>query len=258
MSAERTRAAPSAARRERRLAFLRLGALLAVVGGLFALLALSGDLSSERVRDAVEEAGPLAPVAFVVVSAVLTVCMFPGPLLSGASGLLFGTALGTPISIVAATLGASAAFSLARRFGADAVDELSGRRLRVVRDYIGQRGFLAVLYARILPLMPYNLVNYAAGLTPVRLATFAAATAIGCAPRAFAYTALGGSLHDLDSTAAIVAFAVLVVMGVGGILAAGRDAAVRKRLAAFGGRRVRRSGSGRATSSPDGRSAGRP
>jgi uncharacterized membrane protein YdjX (TVP38/TMEM64 family) len=74
------------------------------------------------VRDAVHGAGVLAPLAFVVVSSLLTVAMFPGPLLSGASGLLFGTALGTPVSIIAATLGASLAFSIARRFGARAVD----------------------------------------------------------------------------------------------------------------------------------------
>jgi uncharacterized membrane protein YdjX (TVP38/TMEM64 family) len=190
---------------------------------LFAAVALTGDLSAERVRDTVEDAGIAAPLAFVLVSSLLTVAMFPGPLLSGASGLLFGTALGTPTSIVAATLGASLAFSISRRFGARAVDELSGRRVRVVQDFIAQRGFLAVLYARILPAMPYNVVNYAAGLTPVTLLTFAAATAIGCAPRAFAYTALGGSLGDLGSPEAIIAVAVLVVMAAVGAILGGRD-----------------------------------
>jgi uncharacterized membrane protein YdjX (TVP38/TMEM64 family) len=221
----------------------------------------------------------LAPLAFVLVSSLLTVAMFPGPLLSGASGLLFGTALGTPVSIIAATLGASLAFSVSRRFGARAVDELSGRRVRVVQDFIAQRGFLAVLYARILPAMPYNVVNYAAGLTPVPLLTFAAATAVGCAPRAFAYTALGGHLGDLGSPEAIVAYAVLIAMAVGGMAVAARDLAIRKRLSSSGDRnrspagdRVSSSGgrnrppaddvtpfgSGTATSSPDGRSEGRP
>lgn len=204
-------------------------------------------------RDAVDEVGVAAPLAFVLISSLLTVAMFPGPLLAGASGLLFGAALGTPVSIVSATLGASLAFSLSRRFGARAVDELSGRRVRVVQDFIAQRGFLSVLYARILPAMPYNVVNYAAGLTVVPLWTFAAATALGCAPRAFAYTTLGGSLSNLDSPEAIAAFAVLVLMGIAGIVVASRDAALRKRL-----RGLRRSGSGTARSSPDARSADRP
>ena len=61
-----------------------------------------------------------------------------------------------------------------------------------------------MLYARIAPGMPYTLVNYAAGLTrdPAR-ASFAAATALGTAPRAFAYTALGGSLGNLRSPEAV-------------------------------------------------------
>jgi uncharacterized membrane protein YdjX (TVP38/TMEM64 family) len=237
-----------------------------LVGGLFIAVTLSGGLSSERVRDAVDDAGVLAPLVFIIVSAALTVALFPGPLLAGASGLLFGTALGTPTAIVAATLGASLAFSISRRFGAGAVDELSGRRMRVVQEWIAARGFLAVLYARILPAMPYSLVNYAAGLTRVRLAVFAAATAIGCAPRAFAYVALGGNLDDLGSPEAIVAFAVLVVMGLGGMLMAGRDVMARRELtvSSSGDRErspaddVRRSGSGTGSSSPDARSAGRP
>ena len=80
-----------------------------------------------------------------------------------------------------------------------------------------------MLYARILPGVPYSLVNYAAGLTRVPLAVFAAATALGCAPRAFAYVALGGSLDDLGSPEAIVAFAVLVGMALIGMLFAARD-----------------------------------
>ncbi len=181
---------------------------------------------------------------FVVVSATLTACLFPGPLLAGASGLLFGTWLGTPVSIASATLGATLAFALSRWIAHDAVEELQGRRLAALRAWIGRRGFLSVLYARIVPGLPYNLVNYAAGLSPVTLRAFVAATAIGCSPRAFAYTALGGSLDDLGSPEAIAAFIVLVVMALGGLVMARRD--------------LRAPGPGTATSSPAARSAGRP
>ena len=111
-------------------ALLRLAALAAMVGALFAAVALSGGLSSDRVHDALDGAGWVGPVAFVFVSAALTVALFPGPLLAGASGLLFGTALGAPTAIVAATVGACAAFLVSRHVGARAVDELSGRRVR--------------------------------------------------------------------------------------------------------------------------------
>jgi uncharacterized membrane protein YdjX (TVP38/TMEM64 family) len=204
--------APGAAR-------LRLAALAALVGGLFLLVALTGSVSPGRVRDAIDPLGAAAVPAFIAVSALLTCALFPGPLLAGASGLLFGTALGTPVAIVAATLGAVLAFSIARWLAHDAVEALAGRRLRGVQEWIERRGFWAVLYARIAPGVPYSLVNYVAGATRVRLPAFAAATALGVAPRAFAYTALGGSLDDLGSPQAIAALIALVVMAVAGAVA---------------------------------------
>jgi uncharacterized membrane protein YdjX (TVP38/TMEM64 family) len=214
---------------------LRLLVLAALVAGLFAAVALSGSISASRVQHAVHRAGVLAPLAFIVLSSLLTVACFPGPVLAAASGVLFGTALGTPISIVAAVTGAVLAFGVARRFGAGAVEELSGERLDALQAAIEARGFVAVFVCRVAPAMPYTLVNYAAGLSRVRLRDFILATAIGASPRAFAYTALGGHIGDLSSPTAVVAFAVLVAMGLIGSAMVLRDPAVRRML-----RRLRR------------------
>ena len=194
----------------------RIAALVSLLGIVFALVATSGGLSSDRVRDAIDPLGAAAVPAFILASALLTCALFPGPLLAGAAGLLFGTALGTPVAIAAATLGAVLAFCIARFVAHDAVQTLTGERLAPVQEWIERRGFWAVLYARIAPGVPYSFVNYAAGLTRVSLPAFAAATAIGCAPRAFAYTALGGSLDDLTSPEAIVAVVALVIMALAG------------------------------------------
>ena len=202
---------------------LRLLSLALVVGSAFTVIAVSGSLSADAVRDRVDGLGAAGPLLYIPISACLTVALFPGPLLAGASGLLFGTALGTPVSIVSATLGATLAFSLSRWWAHDAVETLAGSRLRALRAWVGARGFPSVLYARIAPGVPYNLVNYAAGLTPILLRSFVAATAIGVAPRAFAYTALGGSLGDLTSPEALIAVGVLVAMTVLGALLARRD-----------------------------------
>jgi uncharacterized membrane protein YdjX (TVP38/TMEM64 family) len=203
---------------------LRLLSLALLVGGAFLVVALSGSVSADGVRDRVDSLGAAGPLLFIPISACLTVALFPGPLLAGASGLLFGTALGTPVSIVSATLGATLAFGLARWWAHDAVAELAGPRVNGLRAWVARRGFLSVLYARIAPGVPYSLVNYAAGLTPILLRSFVVATAIGVTPRAFAYTALGGSLGDLGSPEAIVAIVLLVVMALGGAAFAVRDA----------------------------------
>lgn len=201
----------------------RLIALVAFVAALFAVAALSGGLSAHRVRDWVDGHGALGPVLFVVVSSLLTVAFFPGPILSAASGLLFGTAAGFPLSVLAATTGAVLAFSISRWWAHDAAAAVAGPRVQAFREWVGRRGFLAVLYARIAPGVPYNAVNYAAGLTPVSLGAFAAATAIGCAPRAFAYTALGGQFGSFSSWQTLVAVSVLLGMALLGLAIAVRD-----------------------------------
>jgi uncharacterized membrane protein YdjX (TVP38/TMEM64 family) len=204
----------------RRAALVRFAALALGVAAAIAVIllvvqptpgAVRGRVAD--VRDWVDGVGPLAPLAFVAVSSLLTPLMFPGPLLAGASGLLFGTALGFPVTLAGAVLGACLAFSLSRYVAGDAIEQLAGPRLKAIEELVSRRGFVSVLYARIAPGVPYSLVNYAAGLTRIPLAVFAAATAIGTAPRAFAYTALGGSLGNLRSPEAAVAVAVLIVMG---------------------------------------------
>jgi uncharacterized membrane protein YdjX (TVP38/TMEM64 family) len=207
----------------RRAAGLRVAALAAALAAFVAVVLLSGGPSADRVRGWVDGYGALGPLVFIAVSASLTVVLFPGPVLAAASGLLFGTALGTPVSIASATLGATLAFSLSRWWAHDAVVALAGPRLAGLRAWVGRRGFLTVLYARIAPGVPYTLVNYAAGLAPIALRSFVAATAIGVAPRAFAYTALGGSLGDLASPEVLAAVVVLVVMAACGLALARRD-----------------------------------
>ncbi len=201
----------------------RLAMLTLSVLSLFVVLWLSGSLSPEHVRDWVDGFGAVAPLVFIVVAALLTCAMFPGPILAGAAGLLFGTALGTPVAICSATLGASLACLIGRFVAGDAVEELGGPRVRSLATWVNRRGFVSVLYARIAPAMPYNVINYAAGLTTIPVLTFAAATAIGTAPRTFAYVALGGSFGDFGSPEALIALGIIIGMGVIGLVLVRRD-----------------------------------
>ena len=231
---------------------LRLAALALGLGALAVVVFLTVSRSPEHVRDLVDGTGVWAPLLFIPLSAALSCAFFPGQLLAGASGLLFGTVAGTPISLVAATLAATIAFSISRHGGRSALDELSGPMMRRWQDRIERGGFLAVLYARIAPLSPFVGVNYAAGLTRLPLGTFVAATAIGIAPRTFAYTALGGHLDDLGSPEAIAAFAVLVVMALGGGFLAWNGAGRPSPRAVWSALRRWRAAGGREADAPEG------
>lgn len=238
----------------RRAALLRLAVLAALVIGAFAAVLLTGGISSGRVRDWVDGFGDAAPIAFVATSALLTVSFFPGPLLAASAGVLFGTAAGFPLAMVSALLGGCLAFTISRTVGHDAVEHLQGPRLRRLRDWVGSRGFVSVLTARLLPGVPYNSVNYAAGLTPVPLAAFAAATAIGTAPRTYAYVAVGGEWGDWTSPRMLVAIGLLAATGAAGVIVARR-----RRPDVSGATPPRRSasGSGTGSSTPAGPTAGR-
>jgi uncharacterized membrane protein YdjX (TVP38/TMEM64 family) len=221
---------------------LRLGGLAVAVAGAFAVVAASGSLSADRVRDWIDGYGAAGPLVFILVAGLLGCVFFPGPLLAGASGLLFGTALGTPVALCSALLSALIACVTARWVAGDAIEELGGRRVQALAAVVERRGFLSVLSVRLLPGVPYNLFNYAVGLTRIPLLAFLAATAIGGAPRTFAYVALGGSFGDFTQPETIVAVTILVVMAIGGLAAV----------------RLRPLGPGRGSSSPAGRSADLP
>jgi uncharacterized membrane protein YdjX (TVP38/TMEM64 family) len=192
---------------------------LAIVGG-FAAIAITGPLSGDRVRGWAgggSSAGVGPAVVFVAVYAGLTALAFPGPVLAGASGLLFGTVEGAGLALCGAVLGAVIAFLVARGAAGDVVARAGGPRLLRIAAWVGRHGFRSVLYARIMPGLPYSAVNYAAGLAPVRLRDFVAATALGAAPRTYAYAALGGHIDDLTSPTALIAGGVIVAMALLGL-----------------------------------------
>ncbi|MBA3300529.1 MAG: TVP38/TMEM64 family protein [Thermoleophilaceae bacterium] len=212
--------------RDRRLAYIRIGLFAAFVGALFIAVTISGELpSASKIRDWGESLGPAAPVLFIPLSAVLSCLFVPGPALAGAAGLLFGTPFGTPLALLSATLAACMQLLVARHLAGKKVEGLLPERVRRFDDFIESRGFLAVLYMRLTPGVPYVAVNYGAGLTRLRLRDMAAGTLVGALPRTFAYVALGGSLTDLGSPEAIAALAMLVVFAIGGALFARRGLA---------------------------------
>jgi uncharacterized membrane protein YdjX (TVP38/TMEM64 family) len=197
--------------RARRIALVRVGLLAATLVAVAVVAVATGFRpSAGEVRDWGESLGAAGPVLFVPLSVGLAVLLFPGPVLAGAAGLLFGTAVGFPIALLAATLTAVAQMTISRHTAGGQIGALVPERARRIDAALERRGFVAVLYMRLAPGVPYHLVNYGAGLTRLRTRDMALGTAVGAAPRTFAYVALGGSLSDLRSPEAIAALALLV------------------------------------------------
>ena len=206
--------------RAARLRLLGL-ALAVLIAGALVWLLLGGDV--EAVQRAVAATGAWGPVVYVLLHVVLTLVPVSKNLLSGVAGALFGLAGGIAISWVASMLSALVGFAIARRLGRDAVAELTGPRIDKAEDIMRQQGVLAVIVARLTPVLPFTIVNYGAGVSAVSLRDFLVGTAIGIVPGTVAYAALGASAGR-SAEIVVAAVAVGTVLFVGSIVVARRMA----------------------------------
>jgi uncharacterized membrane protein YdjX (TVP38/TMEM64 family) len=202
----------------RRVVVVRIVAYGAVVGAVIVVSLVTGTLPSpDEVRDWGEELGDLAYVAFVPLF-IMANFLITWPILAGAAGLLFGTAAGTPLVLAGVTAASVVQMFVARRLAGGHHGALLPERTRAVEEFLTRHGAIAVMESRIVPLLPYGVVNFSAGLTRLRYRDLALGTVVGAAPKVFAYTALGGSLGNLRSPEAAIAVALLVVLGLAGAL----------------------------------------
>jgi uncharacterized membrane protein YdjX (TVP38/TMEM64 family) len=198
---------------------LRLVVLGALLVGVSVWFLVAGGPSGGDVQRAVHRAGWLAPVAFVAIYVGWTVLLLPGAVPTLAGGALFGVVVGSLLTLTGAVIGATVAFLIGRRVGRAQVQRLAGRRAVRFEQWLQKRGFLALLYARLVPIVPFNLLNYAAGATGMSTRAYVSATAIGIVPGTVAYTAVGSAAEHPRSTSFIVSVAAvgLLTLGVGAL-----------------------------------------
>jgi uncharacterized membrane protein YdjX (TVP38/TMEM64 family) len=182
-----------------RAPWLRLAALAALV--LLAYwaaraLGLAGGRDLATTAESIRglRGRPWIAPAFVAVYAVAAAVGLPATILTLAGGALFGTALGTLLNWAGATIGATLGYLLARWLGRDAVRRLLGRRASLLDRTLGSLGFLGMLRLRLIPLVPFNVLDFAAGLAGVPLRAYVLATAIGIIPGCAVYTFFADAL----------------------------------------------------------------
>ena len=168
-----------------------------IILGLILLAAVATAIAQRDQFDAaalqawVEGAGAAGPLLFMLAYALATVLFLPGSVLTLAGGALFGPLWGTLWNQTGATLGAALAFLIARYLGADWVTRRAGARLARLNDGVSAEGWRFVAFTRLVPVFPFNLLNYALGLTRIPFVAYLLATWIFMLPGALAYTWLG-------------------------------------------------------------------
>jgi uncharacterized membrane protein YdjX (TVP38/TMEM64 family) len=145
--------------------------------------------------------GPVFVAAFYIAACVL---FLPGSVLTLGAGFLFKVIIGTITVSIASTLGACAAFLVGRTLARDWVSsKIAGsEKFATIDEAVGRQGFKIVLLVRLSPIFPFNLLNYAFGLTKVQFWKYALASWVGMLPGTVMYVYFGAGLRSLADVAA--------------------------------------------------------
>jgi uncharacterized membrane protein YdjX (TVP38/TMEM64 family) len=177
----------------------------------------------DDLRRVVTEAGPWAPVVFVVLQVLLNVPPFPRTVFTVSAGLLFGSLWGTVLTLTGTAIAAVLAFYLVRWTGGRLVARYATHRRAVwVRRRLDHHGTLAVTSLRLIPMVPFAALNYLSGLSTVRFWPYLAGTVVGSVPGTAAIVILGDAVTGHVSPTLLAVSAACALVGLAGVLVAAR------------------------------------
>ena len=170
--------------------------------------------SALQLRDWAGALGPWFPAAFLLVHAAVTVLPFPRTAFTLAAGLLFGPWLGVVLAVAASTLSAVAVLILMQSAGWRLTRLVRHPGLEMLDERLRRRGWPAVVSLRLIPAIPFAVINYAAGASAVRLGPYTLATLVGIFPGTAAVVVLGDALTGRVSPALFAVSALTAAVGV--------------------------------------------
>ena len=169
----------------------RLVLLLIVIAGVSLAIIYRDRFDALVLEQWVAGAGVAGPIVFMLIYVIGTVFFMPGSVMTLAGGAIFGPVSGTLYNLTGATLGATLAFVISRYLASDWVERKAGGRLKQLKEGVEGEGWRFIAFVRLVPLFPFNLLNYALGLTRIKLSHYFVASYLSMLPGAIAYTYLG-------------------------------------------------------------------
>lgn len=195
----------------------RVAVMAAVAAAIVAVVVAVPVPTALQVRDWVGAAGPWFAVVFFTAHVVVTVAPFPRTVFTLAAGLLFGAGLGVLLAVTASAASALLALLLVRATGwrLDRLDRVvTGERLAVLQARLRERGWAAVLALRLIPAVPFSVINYAAGASGIPARPYTVATVVGLAPGTAALVVFGDAVTGRVSPALALVSAGIAALGV--------------------------------------------
>lgn len=176
-------------------------------------------ITAQSIRDWVNGFGILAPIAYIFVWAVLPIFFFPVPILALAGGLSFGLVGGSIYTVVGAIINSSIMFWMAKLLARDMVrwyleDKMPEKWWNRFMNVGRKDGFFIVFVCRLIPVMPYNVINYASGLTDISFVSYSLATFLGILPGTVIFLNVGDKAMDVGSPEFIWSIVFVLILTV--------------------------------------------
>lgn len=171
-------------------------------------------LTPASFRNYIISFGDSAVIVYIIAYALNTISIFPPiALLSLAAGLIFGKTWGAVFLMTGAMLGTSATFMIGRFFGRGLIEKVLKGKLKDLDDRLAKNGFMTVIFFRVIPLIPYEVLNYAGGLSKIKFRDYFLATFLGLIPGVIISAFFGGSLGEIKSFNDIFAPKFIIAVG---------------------------------------------
>jgi uncharacterized membrane protein YdjX (TVP38/TMEM64 family) len=159
--------------------------------------------------------GIMAPCVFIFVFILATLLFVPGLPITVLAGILFGAFWGTVYVVIGSTIGVSLAFLIGRYVGRDFIKKLAEKNERMAKldSYIREQGNTILIISRLVPLFPFNLQNYAYGITDIKFSTYFWYSLIFMLPGTFIYTCFGALAYSSMSMDKIILYSSFLLIG---------------------------------------------
>ncbi|MCY7337294.1 MAG: TVP38/TMEM64 family protein [Chamaesiphon sp.] len=170
--------------------------LFCIIATVIGIVLLSG-IDRSQLQLWLQQMGIWAPVLYILIYSIATICILPSTPLNLTGGAIFGAVWGTVWTSIAAILAAVLAFGFSRTIGRSLIEKkLAGKWESIDRE-MQQGGFFYMFAIRLLPLIPYGIVNFAAGLTSIKFRDYFLGTLLGTVPGILPFVMMGAGLTAL-------------------------------------------------------------
>lgn len=185
--------------------------LILIIGSIIYKI-LNMNINPSDIQKYVTSFGKLAPLVYIVMFALVPLTLFPDSVLAIGGGLIFGLAKGYLYTLIGALLGASLSFYISRKLGRNFVKKITKEKLDTIEEMINSKGFFVILLLRLIPLFPFDIISYGAGLTNIKYRDFLFATIVGTIPGILVFTNIGAQSVNIGSNSFYISIMALILL----------------------------------------------